>query len=340
MAVTLAQIAEKTGVSINTVSRVLRGDSRLSDATIERVKQVATELGYVPNYAASSMRSHNSHVIGVISADSSNPFFAEVILGIEETARQNGYHILLMNTEEKALNECEAIKILQGRQVDGIISIPLYDNEETRKMYEELDIPYIFAGRKVRGLENHSILHRDMESSQEIVEYLLNEGHEKILYISGPDEISNSVDRLNGFLKAFAKAGKPIDKDLIVKTNGHIDDGYAGVNSILKKQKEFTAVVCFNDLVAMGALKSLYENNLSVPQEVEVVGCDNLGISQYMQPRLTTLDVPKYKLGKETVLEVIRHIKDGNLAYETKNLDTRLIFRESTKNRPIIHDFK
>jgi len=335
MQIKLSEIAEKTGFSINTVSRALRDDKKLSDATCKKIKKTADELGYIPNYIARSMRSNTTHILGVISADSSNPFFAEVILGIEETARKHGYHIFLMNTEEKAENECEAIKTLQGRQVDGLISIPLYDDPSTLAVYKSLSVPFVFAGRKVCGLESHSILHRDKESTEEMVRHLLDNGHEKIMYLTGPDRISNSLERLCGYVNAYKNTGHELDKSLIVKTAGHIDDGYGAVNIALKMAVEFTAVVCFNDLVAMGVLKALHEHNLAVPDDIEVAGCDNLSISQYMQPRLSTIEVPKYKLGEEAVLEVIRHIEQSNLPYETKNLDTRLIFRESTTNRHI-----
>lgn len=335
MTVTLSMIAKKTGFSINTVSRALRGDERLSVDTREKIKSVAENMGYIRNYAASSMRSHTSNILGVISADSSNPFFAEVILGIEETAKQYGYHILLMNTEENLKNEYEALKTLTGRQVDGIISIPVYQDDLLKKMYEDLSVPYVFAGRKLYGLESHSILHSDKESAEEIVSYLIQNGHKKILYITGPVLISNSFDRLASYVQAFKNANYEINKDLIIKTNGHIDDGYGAVNVAVKKQLDFTAVVCFNDLVAMGVLKSLYENNYSVPNDVEVFGFDNLSISQYMQPRLSTVDIPKYKLGRESVLELINHIDNKDLPYEMKNLDTRMILRESTKNRLI-----
>ncbi|MCR5288735.1 MAG: LacI family transcriptional regulator [Treponema sp.] len=331
MAVTLSDIAEKAGCSINTVSRVMRGDTRISKATCKKVNDIVESLGYVPNYAASSMRSKETHILGVLSADSSNPFFAELILGIEETARKNGYHILLMNTEESQQNECEALRTLTGRHVDGLISIPLYNNKETTQLYQNLPMPFIFAGRKVLGLENHSILHKDNESTREIVQYLVDSGHSRILYITGPESISNSLDRLTGYMTALKENNIVPDKSLIIETKGHIDDGYSALNQALKLQKGFTAVVCFNDLIAMGALKALYENDLSVPEDIEVFGFDNLDISQYMQPRLSTVDVPKYRLGEEAVNELLRHIKDRDLPYETKILDTRLVFRESTK---------
>ena len=331
MAITLSDIAEKAGCSINTVSRVIRGDPRISETTCKKVKDIIELLGYIPNYAASSMRSKETNILGVLSADSANPFFAELILGIEETARKNGYHILLMNTEESYKNECDALRTLTGRHVDGIISIPLYNNTETTKLYQNLPMPFIFAGRKVLGLENHSILHKDNESTKEIVQYLIDNNHTRILYITGPATISNSLDRLTGYMAALKENGVTPDKSLIIETKGHIDDGYSALNQALKFQRGFTAVVCFNDLIAMGALKALYENDLAVPEDIEVFGFDNLDISQYMQPRLSTVDVPKYRLGEEAVIELLRHIKDESIPYETKILDTRLIFRESTK---------
>lgn len=338
MRVTLYDIAKKTGYSVNTVSRVLRGDTRISAQTRGKIKLTADELGYIPNFIANSMRSQSTHTIGVISADSSNPFFAEVLLGIEETARKAGYHIILMNTEENEENECAALKVLQARQVDGLIAMPVYGSLLTRPIYEKLPVPFIFAGRKINGFENHSILHQDRQSIQKAVSHLLAAGHKNITYIGGPENISNAPDRLEGFFAAFAEALMQPEKQLVFTTRGHIDDGYAVVNKLVNQQTPFTAVVCFNDLLAMGVLKSLYEQGFSVPGDIEVIGCDNLFLSQYLQPRLSTIDVPKYKLGEAAVTELLRHIRDKNLPYNAITLETRLVLRESTRNRRNIHE--
>lgn len=335
MAVKLSTISNITGFSINTVSRALRGGKGLSAKTCSTIQNVAKELNYVPNYVAGSMRRSKTHTIGVISADSSNPFFAEVILGIEETAKKYGYHILLMNTEEKAENEQDAIRVFQARQVDGLISIPLYDNQKTRELYINFPQPYLFVGRTVLKLEEHSILFDDAQITEKLTQEFLSAGHRDILYLTGPSVVSNSCDRLSGYSIAFKNFGIPVNRDLIFKTQGHIDDGYGVINRVLKQQIKFSAVICFNDLVAMGVLKALHEHGLRVPDDIEVAGCDNLYIAQYMQPRLTTIEVPKYRLGEVAVLELLEHIKDKNRPYNIVNLDSRIIFRESTKHKSV-----
>ena len=330
MKVKLADISTKTGFSINTVSRALRGDSRISDDTGSLIRKTAEELGYIRNHVAGSMRSSRTNTIGIVSADSSNPFFAEVLLGIEDTARKLNFHILLINTEEQGENEYEAVKLLLGRQVDGLIIIPVFDNAVNRKMYESLPVPFVFAGRRVEGLEKHSILHGDAEGSRDVFRYLLDKGHSNILYLAGPGSISNTVDRLRGMHDAFDERNTPVNKDLIIETRGHIDDGYSSVNHALNKGVAFTAIACFNDLVAMGVLKSLHENSLDVPGDIEVFGYDNLNMAQYMQPRLSSVDVPKAKLGQAAVEELINHIENSNQLYSTINMQPRLVFRETT----------
>jgi LacI family transcriptional regulator len=336
MSIRLKEISDATSFSVNTVSRALRGDIRISEATREAIVRKAEELGYIPNAIAGTMRSNRSRTIGVVSADSSNPFFAEVILGIEEAARKLDHRILLINTEEKAENERDAIKLLLGRQVDGLVVFPVFDDPKNRSLYESLEVPFIFAGRRVRGIENRSILHGDEEGQMEVVDYLLDKGHRKILYIAGPENVSNTVDRLEGFREAYRRRGLEIDPDLLVSSSGHIVDSYAKTNLALNRGLEFTAVVCFNDLTAMGAIKSLYENDRSVPGDVEVFGFDNLSIAQFLRPSLSSVDVPKSRLGRMAVEELIAHIEDPEREYRTLCIKPRLVFRETTSiNRQV-----
>lgn len=331
MSVKLKDIAEKTGFSINTVSRALRGDSRISDATRTKIQEIAKQMGYIPNVIAGSMRLNRSKTIGVISADSANPFFAEVIQGIEETARREGYNILLINTEERSRNEREAIRLLLGRQVDGLVVAPVYNDKENLAIYRTLSVPFVFVGRYIEGLKQHSILHGDIEGQRMAVEHLIEKGHRKILYIAGPKSVSNTFDRLKGLHQAYAAHGLHPDDAYIFSSTGHMEDGYARVNQALNRGLSFSAVICFNDLLAIGALKSLHENSLAVPQEVEVIGFDNLSVSQFMQPRLSTVDVPKNRLGQKAVEELAKHIEDASYSYETVNMKPRLVLRESTR---------
>lgn len=332
MSIGLKDIAQSTGFSVNTVSRALRKDPHISNSTTDIISRTATELGYIPNAIAASMRSSHSKTIGVVSADSANPFFSEVIWGIEETARHLGYHILLANTEESAKKEAELVRMFLCRQVDGIIAIPTYDREsEHIDLYKGLSVPYVFTGRYLDELKDHSILHEDTEGQKAVIGHLLDKGHRNILYLAGPKKVSNTYDRLIGFYDAYDSRGREPDENYIVHAMGHIEDGYAITNHALNRGLEFTAVACFNDMLAMGVLKNLHENNLSVPDDVEVFGYDNLYMSQFMQPSLSTVDVPKFRLGSTAMETLVSHIEDGTLPYVQKSVSTRLIFRESTR---------
>ncbi len=247
-------------------------------------------------------------------------------------ASKAGYHIILASTEESAKKESDLIRMFLSRKIDGIIAMPVFDNSPNNlDLYRNLEIPYIFAGRRLSGLESHSILHNDRNGQRKVIEHLISKGHKRILYIAGPKKISNSADRLAGLTDAYVNNSMEVDPDLIVEGLGHIEDGYYLTNQALNRGLGFTAIASFNDMIAMGALKSLYENNLRVPDDIEVFGYDNLYMSQFMQPSLSTVDVPKFRLGYVAMESIIAHIQDPKLAYETKDFPTRLVFRETTR---------
>lgn len=332
MSVLLKDIAKATGFSINTVSRAMRSDPHISEKTTNIIKKTAKEMGYIPNSVAASMRSNTSKMVGIISADSANPFFSEVVRGIEEAASKEEYHILLANTEESIKKEADLVNMFLRRKVDGIISMPVFDNSGAHlDLYQRLKIPFIFPGRRLEGLERHSILHSDQTGQRMVIEHLLSHGHTKILYVAGPKKVSNTIDRLSGVFEAYASQGLEINPDYIVEASGHIEDGYSITNQALNRGLGFTAVACFNDMLAMGVLKSLYENNLRVPDDIEVFGYDNLYMSQFMQPSLSTVDVPKFRLGYVAMETLIAHIQNPEREYETKDFPTRLVFRETTR---------
>ena len=332
MSILLKDIALATGFSINTVSRAMRSDPKISEQTTEIIQKKAQELGYIPNSVAASMRLNHSKMIGIISADSANPFFSEVVRGIEEAATKADYHILLANTEESIKKESDLIKMFLCRKVDGIIAMPVFDNNNAHlDLYRNLKIPFVFPGRRLEGLVQHSILHSDREGQRKVIEHLIANGHRKILYIAGPKKISNTIDRLSGVSDAYANNAIEVDPDYVLEASGHIEDGYYLTNQALNRGLGFTAVACFNDMLAMGVLKSLYENNLKVPHDIEVFGYDNLYMSQFMQPSLSTVDVPKYRLGYVAMETLLSHINNPSMDYTTQNLPTRLIFRETTR---------
>ena len=332
MSILLKDIAKATGFSINPVSRAMRSDPKISEQTTLLIKKTAQEMGYIPNTVAASMRSNSSKMVGIISADSANPFFSEVVRGIEEAATKAEYHILLASTEESVKKEADLIKMFLCRKVDGIISMPVFDNSPSHlELYRKLPVPFVFPGRRLEGLVNHSVLHSDRDGQRKVLEHLISKGHTKILYLAGPKKVSNTIDRLAGVAEAYANNGMEVNPEYILEASGHIEDGYSLTNQALNRGLGFTAVACFNDMLAMGVLKSLGENNLKVPDDIEVFGYDNLYMSQFMQPSLSTVDVPKYRLGYVAMETLLSHIQDPNLEYATTDFPTRLVYRETTR---------
>lgn len=334
MRVTLKTIADATGFSVNTVSRVLRDDPKISSSTSNIIRAKAEELGYVPDAVASSLRKPRSMTIGIVSADSSNSFFSEVIHGIDEKAQELGYNILIGNTGEDVEKEEHLIRLFLSRKVDGLIIMPTYvTSPDHLSFYSSLSVPFIFAGRYIEGFRNHSLLHSDTIGEEAVFEYLLSSGHRKILYLSGPGRISNTIDRDLGRQRAYEAFSVTSDPKYVYHLEGHTEDGYKAVNEALNRSLQFSAIVCFNDIIAMGALKSLAENDIPVPEEVEVIGFDNIMFSQFMQPALSTVDVPKYQLGAIAMETLHKHIEDSALVFTAENLPARLVLRDSTKKR-------
>jgi LacI family transcriptional regulator len=330
MSASLREIAERSGYSINTVSRALRDEDDVKPETKASIKAIAQELKYVPNRVATSLRLGTTNTIGIVSADSSNPFFAEVVMGIENAARARGYHILLVNTEEDPARELEAMEVLVGRQVDGLLLMPVCGERNNSEYLKSLPIPFVLVGRWLPGLEDHAVLSDEYEKAKEITALFIKNGHRDILHLSGPASVSSSADRVRGYRDALTEAGIPIREELIVETSGHTEDGHREINVIIREERPFTAVFAFNDLVAIGALRALKEAGLRVPRDVEVIGYDDLDYSRYLYLSLSSVRIPKQQLGRETCEELFRHIEDADAPYKKRVLESRIMLRETT----------
>ena len=223
------------------------------------------------------------------------------------------------------------MKLFLSRKVDGFVVMPAYGKDNKHlEFYSSIPVPYIFAGRYINGQKSHSVLHSDEEGERNVFNYLLGRGHRNILYLSGSSGISSTQDRDKGMESAYSSHSMHPDLKYIFHLDGHPEDGYQATNTAINRSMGFTAVACFNDSIAMGVPKSLAENDLSVPGDVEVIGYDNLMFSQFMEPALTTVDVPKHKLGYDAMNILEKHISNPDMEYETNNLPIRMIFRDST----------
>lgn len=324
--VTIKDIAERAGVSINTVSRALNNKPDVSQETREKVLRIARELGYIKNSGAIAFRKGATRTIGVIFEDSSNPFYAEVFRGIEATARKYGYQVILMNTERDYIRERQAVETLLGKRVDGIIISPTQFGSEDIDQLQKLNFPFVILGVHFEKIMLDEVYSDDFKGGYLATKHLLERGRKKILMLNGYMYKSVAQMRYNGYLKALREFG--VEPYYMVE----IEEGYeSAFNKIMElKDLEYDAIFCFNDVFAIAALKALRILGRKVPEDVAVVGYDDISYAEFVHPTLTTVRIDKYLEGViafEMLYERLSGIRE-----EPKQvvLDVELIVREST----------
>ncbi len=326
MKVTIKDIAKRTGYSINTVSRALKGKPDVKEATKQTILAAAHEMGYVANALAGSLRSSRRNVIGVLlSADSANPVFAEMIQGIENYARSRGFSIILINTEQDVEKQKTGTEVLLSQQVDGLIIMPVADPSITEEQYLQLPCPFVFLGRNLGGLSSHSVMFDDIDGAAAATSFFLNRNLTKILFLEGPAGFCSSIDRKQGYFNAYRQHGLEADERYCFTTDGHMQGGYDAVVKAVEQSVEFESIFAYNDLVGYGALRALKDLKIAVPEQVQIIGYDNLEISRFFSPRLTSMETPRIDIGRIAAEELINHIQDENYPYKNISLQATLV---------------
>ncbi len=337
MRVTIKDIAKEAGVSITTVSRVINNKTEgVGEETRERILKIIDEKGYTPNYIARGLVLKKTQVVGVIIPDIMNPFFPEIIRGVEDTAAKHGYNIILCNTDSKWDKEKEYIKLLIDKYVDGIIYTGSMQSD--RENIEELmdsSIPFVFLDRFVHVDGASYVCDDGVAGMYEMVSYLIEEGHRNIAYISGARESSTARDRLEGYKKALIDHGIPFNPELVVHGDYKMSSGKLGMGELLKLPYQFTAVACANDLMAVGALDTLHEKGIEVPKEISITGYDDIYLAGMTYPKLTTMAQAKYSLGVQAMKLLVELMDGKSTGAEEIVLRPRLVVRDSVERRRI-----
>jgi LacI family transcriptional regulator len=301
--ITIKDIAEICGVSIATVSRVVNNSPKgVGEKTVERIRKVIEERGYRPNRLAQSMITKVTHTIGLVIPDVRNPFFSELVRGVEDVCNAEGYSCFLCNTDGRLDKENEYIDILRDRIVDGLL-FTTQNNKEFNPAFLDFrknETPLCFIERYVDELPDTPGVFFDNEGgSAELTQFVINRGHRQIAYISGPLSTMNARMRKAGFLKTMAGNGIAVDESLIIEGNYKLDGGHAAVERLLASgDKRFTALIAGNDLMALGAYQALIERGYDVPGDVSVAGFDNISYPAVLRPLITTIEIPGYELGQ------------------------------------------
>ncbi|MBO2520179.1 MAG: LacI family transcriptional regulator [Firmicutes bacterium] len=331
--VTLRDVARAAGVSINTASRALNGKPDVSEATRARVQAVAAQLDYRPNQVARGLRQQKTATLGVVVADLANPFFAEVAEGIERTAATEGYSIILANSEENQHREEQAVRTLVERQVDGILITPTQQSEATVRYLMQRHVPFVLVARYFEGLDVPAVVNDDREGARLGVEHLITQGHREILFLNGPPYNSSAKLRLRGYQDALEAAGIPFRPSLVINTDARSSGGYAAIQQALASGVRFTAVACFSDYVSFGAIRALRQAKLRIPEDVAVIGYDDIDLAAIVEPALTTVHIAKTRLG-----QVAAHMLLGMIGSSSTDqpqvgltvLPPQLVIRESS----------
>ncbi|WP_139491451.1 LacI family DNA-binding transcriptional regulator [Brevibacillus dissolubilis] len=332
---TIKDVAKLAGVSPSTVSRVLSQHPKISPATVRKVKEAMETLGYHPNIMAKSLVSKSTQTLGLVLPRSAeelfiNPFFSEVLRGMLAYANTAKYD-LLMSSAHSQQEELEAVnRMVMGRRVDGIILMAPRKSDPIVDRLREHDFPFVLLGRSVDYDDVLCVNNDNRKAAYDATNHLIEQGHTRIGYVSGPPDLVVSEDRLAGYREALAEANLPCNREWLVGTEILEKSGFHAISLVMNLPERPTAFVIADDVVAFGLIRELYQAGLSVPQDVSIVSFNNIVMSELSNPPISTIDIGIYHLGYLTVQQLIRKISGEAITQPQITVPHRLIVRGSS----------
>lgn len=327
---TLIDVAKKAGVSPITVSRVINKTGHISPKMLERVNQAIAELGYVPNELARSLRLKRTNTLALILTDITNPFFTIIARGVEDTANQAGYNVIFYNTDESVEKEKKSFNLILQNQVDGVLLVPATSSSKLVDLINEQGLPLVVLDRAVPS-KTDGVQCDSTGGAYQLVKLLIGLGHRRITMINGPVDVSTSLDRLTGYKQAMAEAGLQ-NFEACYFGRFEQNSGYELTKKVMAQFPRPTALFAANNLIAIGTLMALHDLNLRVPEDVAVVGFDDLPLDLVVKPFLTVVAQPAYEMGKKATELLIERINGARPEgdYQSIVLPVELIVRASS----------
>lgn len=332
----LKDIAQQAGVSVMTVSKVLRDAPDISAETKARIRLLAHQMGYVPDILAQGLRTRKTKLLGAVIPSVTHPVFARVLLAMEDRAHTAGYELVVAHTLSQTDREELVIRRLISRRVDGLLISPVHRPHSTAAVYEELQrtgIPTVILGPTTAFCSSFSCVQGDeFQGAYACTRHLLELGHQRIAFFSGPSLLSWSRDRLEGYHRAMRDAGLSVDDRLVFNAGGSIEEGIKAAEQMLAEGVQATAVQAVNDQVAIGAANTFFQKGWRIPENLSVAGFGNFLISEYYRVPLTTVRQPKHRLGTAAMEMLLRLM--GSEKPPSVKLPAELIVRQSTAAVP------
>ena len=330
---TRADVARWARVSVATVSYVINNGPRpVARATRERVLRAISRLDYRPSEVARSLRLQKTRTIGLILPDTANPFYAALAKGVEDTGFSRGYSVFLCHSDYDALREQAYAEVLISKQVDGVIYIQATPDATAVRRLLERRIPTVAVDREIPNLEIDCVVADNFGGSKAATQHLLARGHRHIGCFVRASSLSNATERVRGYQAAMTEAGLPATPDLFVSSGHGYEDGRKAMGQLLGVGIRPTAVLAYPDTMAIGAIRASLDAGLRVPEEMSVVGFDDIPSSAFIHPPLTTVSMPKWEMGQRAAEVLLTRIEGGDTGRQPQRLvlPTTLIVRKST----------
>jgi LacI family transcriptional regulator len=328
--VTIYDVAREAGVSMATVSRVVNGNPNVKPATRKKVLDVIQRIGYRPNAVARGLASKKTTTVGVVIPDISNPLYAELTRGIEDIATMYHYNIILCNSDLKEAKELQLIETLLEKQVDGLLFLGSEITEEHRKIFQMTNVPIVLAATQDDDLPYVNI--DQVAAAKDATSVLIKEGNKRIAYVGIP--LTNNVlglPRFKGYQEALKENDIPFDESLVRIGNGRYSSGYEAMKDLLEKDDSISAVFVAADEMAVGVIHAIQDHGLTVPDQVSVMGCNNIPIASQVRPLLSTISVPLYDIGAVAMRLLTKYMNDEEIQTGQVILEYDLELRSSTR---------
>ena len=308
---TIKEVSDLAGVSQATVSRVINGSDRVTESTRNRVRAAMKELGYQPNSAAQSLASNRSNCFGMVTSELLGPFYGPMMSAVENVLRKNNKHLIIASGHGSEAQERDAIEYLIGRQVDALILLTeCVDSEYLTELNKR--VPVFLINQHVDGLEDRNMWLDNEGGTYQATQYLINHGHTKIVHVGGQPYKQDANERVAGFKRAMSEAKLKVTKDHIVQTRFEFQGGVEGMEVLRKRGIDFTAVVAGNDEEAFGIMDWADRQGLRVPEDLSVIGFDDILTAHYVKPKLTTMRFPMFEMAEtaaQAAIDAVYHKK-------------------------------
>jgi DNA-binding LacI/PurR family transcriptional regulator len=325
----IKDIARLAHVSHPTVSRALQNSPLVNRATAAKIRKIAEAAGYRPSAVARGLVMRRTKTVGLVVTTVADPFAGAVACGIEQAANDHGYAVFLANSNADAEHERKMVQALAERRVDGIIVTSSRVGSDYLPMLAQLNVPMVLVNDQYPGDFVHSVMIANEEGSRAATEHLIHLGHRRIAYVGDKSGYQSETERLEGYKQALAAAGIAFNAGLAVYGDGRAEGAAEAMEALLKLAKPPTAVCCYNDMTAMGAIRAIRARGLRVPEDVSVTGFDDLFFSAYLEPPLTTVRQPMRRMG-EMAMENLLKLMSGEDSVAQVKVAAELIVRKST----------